>query len=682
MSEFSQAAPLNPSRLSQNLTAGGTVLLVFVIVFVCYGNTLSAGFVQDDHIVILQDLSLRSLSQAYKIFSLPYWGNAENGAYRPLTSLSFALNYAIGGLNPFGYHLGNLLLHALNCCLIGLIVWKYRPKWMTALVTMLLFAIHPIHTEAVSQLVGRTELLSTFLMLVAWLAWLSAQRHRSAYILSLGCSLSALFVKESAIVFIGVLVLSEGCAAGRQWRTQLRSHLPQLAGFFMVACGYLVVRVLVLKQFGASLNYTMFRDAPLTTRLFTMNLGFVRYFELLVWPTRFCSDYDFSVIPLQTTLSVKVLLSAVCVLGVLATGIGLLWRNRLCAGAILFFFVTISIVSNIALPTGILIAERVLYFPSIGVCVLAAYGLERLSTQGSAAKAMAWSGLTMLVLLGGWQTWQRNFAWKDDRAWILALTMDAPNNPKGVMALAALRAQEGNPGEAEKLFRHAIELAPDRGSPYEALGNFYLSQARPAEARPLFEKALRIQPRLTSAHIGLGRVFARTGNLQQAVSEYQIGLSGKSPKANELAEYGVLLSQTGNLDGALEAFTRSLSLQPEVAETQSNLGLVLKKLGRIDEALVHLRQAVRLEPDNPTGYVTLGTTLLSARQPAAAAETFAKAISLKPDFAEAHNNLGVAFMQLNQPENARHEFETALHLNPQSESAQRNLEKLQPKPKG
>src|SRR5437868_962594 len=159
--------------ISKPLRTGRSIawIIILLVTALCFWNSLSGQFVGDDHVIILKNETVKSITKLPKLFVQSYWGEGynEQSNYRPLTNVSFAMNYLAGGLNPMGYHLLNLLLHALNGYLIYRLALHYTKREMLSLATALLFVAHPIHTEAVSQIAGRTELLACSLALLSWL---------------------------------------------------------------------------------------------------------------------------------------------------------------------------------------------------------------------------------------------------------------------------------------------------------------------------------------------------------------------------------------------------------------------------------------------------------------------------------------------------------------------------------
>jgi Flp pilus assembly protein TadD len=586
---------------------------------------------------------------------------------------SFALNYALGGLVPWGYHLLNVLLHGVNGLLVYELTRRYTGRRPLSLFTALLFVAHPVHTEAVSYVAGRPELLATAFLLLAWIASLDRAQRRSAYPLSLLSFLAALLSKESAIVLPAILALADWCAGPRESRSRWPSLLSGYSGHLAVAGLYLGARILVLGQLGVPRGAAFFADEPWRTRALTMSQAFVEYLRLLVWPSRLQSDYDYATVPRAAAFDLRVAFSMAALAAVFLAGVALLRSRRLEAFALLFFFVAMAPVSNIV-PTGILMAERVLYLPAASVCLLAGSALERLMRSG-------WPRLTvalccLLVTAAALRVQRRNLDWRDQAAFIDALALAAPDNVKGQISLGVLRGQQGRAREAELALRRAVALAPDKAVTHGRLGELYVSQGRFDEATAALRISLALSTRFDFVHAAEARVLGHDGDFAGAAAALRRALALGPPSAELHQELGVALLRLGDREGALGELQRAVTLRPELAEAHHNLGLVLRALGRREDALPHLREAARLQPANAEVRASHGATLLSLGRLLEAERELVAAIAIDGRLAEAHNNLGVVHARLLRPEEARREFEEALRLEPQYAGARQNLDRL------
>lgn len=331
-----------------------------------YWNALGNGFAMDDVPLVRDNPSLASLASIPHLALAPYWEvqGEHYGLYRPVTTISLALNRAATGPGPRGFHLGNVLLHAAVVALAWYALRGSSTFYGTAWIGALLFAAHPLHAEAVANVAGRAELLSALFALAAWLAHRSGRRIVAA-VLFLGAILS----KEGAI--LAPLLF----AADDRLREE---HPPRLAAYAPYAAALAVMALLRIAALGPhqAAEATVALDNPAAAagvlpRVLTALWVQVKYVGLLLWPHPLSSDYSFDAIPV-----VRSLLDPRALVGVVAACVGvaaLAWgwkRSRPVALGMLVWIVFFLPASNLLFATGTLMAERLAYLPSLGACLI------------------------------------------------------------------------------------------------------------------------------------------------------------------------------------------------------------------------------------------------------------------------------------------------------------------------
>ncbi|MFY9222343.1 MAG: hypothetical protein WAQ98_06730, partial [Blastocatellia bacterium] len=347
----------NISKSQQEFFIASIIILVTLITFT---NTLLNGFVYDDISIVQNNASINALSKVPNLFLQGYWGeNNKNGLYRPITVVTYSLNYAINGLEPYGYHLVNIIIHTINSLLVYWIVKDYSQSKLLSIFTALLFSVHPVHSEAVASVYGRSELLAAMFLLIAWVYYLKSSTNKYYYLISLLSYFLSLFCKESGIVFFGILLIIQFCTK-TSWKEKF-IPTPKSWGYVAATIPYLVIRVLVTGAFGIPKGGQLLGAESFLTRLYTMSLGYIQYFKMLVWPVTLFIDYDYGVIPIVKALNLSVSLSLILILLVIIIGFWQSRKNPIIGFAILFFFATTSIISNVFIPIGFLIAERAIY---------------------------------------------------------------------------------------------------------------------------------------------------------------------------------------------------------------------------------------------------------------------------------------------------------------------------------
>ena len=549
-----------------------TVVLVAVAV---YANTVANQPVLDDGWVIFHNPLIKSLKNVPRIFQAPYnvaLTGTNAGLYRPVTMLTYALNYASGGSNVVGYHLVNIALHvACTLAVLGL-ARVLLASSRAALLAALLFAVHPVHVEAVTSLVGRAELLAALGSLTC--LYLTCTRHRARWRLVAALALLVLGVlsKENAAVtplLWGLIAIALPSAAGLQARPGFSGAIPRQALVRAIAIGAAMVCATAVyfvsrPAAGPAGASQWFDGQPPGVIFNTMTRALAEYLRLLVWPHPLGVDFYYSnEIPFTQQFTAACLAATAVWVAALAAGVFLLRRAPVFAIGILWIFVALLPVLNIV-PIGVLMAERLLYLPSAGFCLAAGTGAAMLIER--ARTPPRWAALTVVVLLAfGVKTWVRNTDWRDG----LSLWQ------------AELRKE---PLDAVVNNNLAVE---------------YTSRGELAEARERLEVALRTNPGYWRAHVNLGIVehklhddAAAVRSLEQA---HRLDPSAASPDFF----MALVLADQGDLSRAVEYLARAEKAEPLDARTPLFRGWYLFRLGRLDEATEELSRAAALDPGNP-----------------------------------------------------------------------------------
>jgi hypothetical protein len=359
-------------------------LAVGLSAVIVYANALGNDFVLDDIRLIRDNLRIRSLANVPHLFVSSYWDlNGPQALYRPLVLATYAVNYATHGLSTYGYTAVNIALHGAVSLLLFQLVRGIGGSLFAAGVTGIAFAVHPVHTEAVTGISGRPELLAAFFSLLAIhlhrlapAAGRTAIRYRAG---ALACVACALLSKESAMTLVLVLPVMDALAPVMDRNGQLAvprarivtDYLPLMA----VALAYLAVRRVVLGGIIIAGGVIAPLDNPIVP-ITTMPLGevlgattgqalmtafaaVVEYARLLSWPARLSPDYSYNQIPLVTSALDGRFVAGVALVAACVCGIVVLWRRSpVAAFGLAFATLTFSIVSNFGITIGTICAER------------------------------------------------------------------------------------------------------------------------------------------------------------------------------------------------------------------------------------------------------------------------------------------------------------------------------------
>ncbi len=455
--------------------------VIFFAAWVVYLNSLGGEFVFDDTSIIANNPLIRGLgwSNLKQIFGSHYWQTVagQGGLYRPVVVLSYALNYATGGLDPMGYHLVNVLVHAVNAVLVFWVARELFADGVLAFWSGLLFALHPVRTEAVAYIVGRAENLAALFLLLAWLAYL-----KQRLVLGALAFLAALLCKESTFTLLAVLPLSD-YVRGRGWDrgTVVRYLLFAAAGGLALGARYAVLGGFAPLTIHPAANPAA--AAGTLPRLLTATHVMGKYLWLLVYPAALSADYSFNQIPvISSPWTLDFLAPAAALAALLGATAWAARRDRTLFFCGAFFLATIALTANFIRPIGTIMAERLLYLPSLGFTCAVAHGIARARRRQLAAGV----GLAVALLYAG-RTIARNADWQDH---VTLFTSAAAVSPRSAVVQANLaNALLYARGDAAGAARHALE-------------------------------AIRIEPGDPSAYMTLGDAFVKLGEVEQAAQAY------------------------------------------------------------------------------------------------------------------------------------------------------------------
>ncbi|HEU4588566.1 MAG TPA: hypothetical protein VFS11_07960 [Gemmatimonadales bacterium] len=508
------------------------VAAVFVLACLVYLQTVAYGFAGDD-IGIIRDRPLyHDLANWREILTTSWWAHA---LYRPVTAISLAANWVVAGGDPRAFHLVNLLLHAVAALLVYRLARELVP-FAAAVAAGLVFAVHPVHVEAVANLVGRAEVLATIFVLAAVLLYRAdgrladagdhgSLRRAGATLGTLAAAVLALGAKESAFALPALLLLSDWAdarARERPFASALRRHPLLWVGVVVVAAGWLVLRSRVVGDVTGLEVAPGLEDQGMLGRTVIMLPIALHYARLLFFPARLSVEYSPNFIPVRTDFTLAALLGAALVLGALTAA--LVARRRVPAVTVALGWIgaTVLIVANILVPTGILLAERTLYLPSVGAALLIGVGWQAARDRSPRIAPMV---LAVLLLAGATRTMTRNPIWRDDTTYYPAMVQDAPGSFRAYWTAAELARQRGDLRESERLLRQALDAHPLAWAVWQDLGKLLYSEGRYAEAGDAFWAAWRITggsafqaQRAVVSNLQAGRVDTAAALLQRAVA--------------------------------------------------------------------------------------------------------------------------------------------------------------------
>jgi tetratricopeptide (TPR) repeat protein len=650
------------------------VILVGVVLLV-YCNSFGGSFVFDDREMIIRDEQVHQ--------PLRYW-SAILLRTRPLVTYSLALNYALGGLNPWGYHALNLAVHVFaalvlydlirRSLLLDLFADRYRETApVLALAASLLWAIHPLQTESVTYIVQRAEsLMGLFYLLTLYclLRGASSRSHGNRWYATtvVACALG-MASKEVMCTAPLVALMYDRVFLSSSFAEILRKRWALYAG---LASTWLILAVPLrgavagtgeIAGAGPAAGFTLKVLTP-AAYLASQPGVVLHYLRLALWPSPLCLDYDWPMARgVAAILIPGALVVTLCLLSAWA-----LWLRPALGFLGACFFIVLAPTSSF-LPIGDLAAEHRMYLPLAAVMlliVLSGYSLVTAKLAGPERKPIASPSIAILALLGvtllfAWMTASRNRDYFSEEALWRSVVEVRPDNMRARQNLGILCLDAGKLSEAAEHFQVLAQRQPDAQAHY-LLATTLERLGRTADAVAHYLEVVRLQPESAKAHFDLANALASEGQLVQALVHYREVVKLKPDHALGYNNLAMILANQGKNDEAITFYREALRLNPGLAIAHNNLGLALARLGRYDEAVEQYRQALAIDPAYVNACNNWGTALLKQGQFAEAESLYRRALDMDSRSASSSYNLAQALKGQGKDQEARQGYRQALAL--------------------
>ena len=625
-----------------------------VILGVCalvYANSLQNSFHYDDEHSILNNLHIRDLGNIPSFFQDPgtFSRDADKGMYRPLLLVTYALNHAYGakygegGYDVVGYHVVNLLLHALNACLIWWLTSLMLGRKDVALAAGLLFALHPLATEPVNYISSRSESLAAMFYLLGMVFFVErgGKKGKGRLALSWAALALGLLCKSTVITLPAVLLVFDYLFYSRRdWKALKQRLFGRHVPYWAIAGCY--VALIWVNGFLSGSVKAPVRDG--WTQFLTQIKGFVFYWRLLLWPLGLNVEHQFfEQRSLEGAATIGALLLVLSFLGMLAY----LFFRRKDLPFFLLGWGLVAMLPVMVVPLNVLVNERRLYLPCAAFCI----GLALL-LRSQWARRMKIGGqdlgiaLMAFILLGyGWLSFERNRVWRDNFS----------------------------------LWGDAVSKAPKMPRVHLYLGNTHkdaaFTSADPAEVSRHWEAARR--------------EYQKTVELD---SQGDLGLRA----FNNLGAVNFVLD---DIDAAEKAYRRAVEINPQYADAIVNLGTISHERVRrrevepgrqrqaLEQAIGYYRQALELQPNHPYAHANMGLAYFDLGEWEKARQSYERAYFLNPRDDRLLNNMGNLFATLGQQRpgaegkqlllKARQLYLGARRINPANPSPQRGLQHVE-----
>lgn len=610
-------------------------VILVVVGAMIYANALDAPFIFDSEGSIKGDERALSLSKALRESPVSMFTLSGDDP-RPLVTISFALNHALGGIEPPGYQIFNIGVHVATAWALFALVrltlllprWRERfasrADWW-ALAVALLWVVHPLNTQAVTYTVQRAESMMALFFLLAMVAavrqWASPTRA-GRWGWAVACVLAALlgsWCKQVIVVLPAVLLVYDWVMLARdrsgvegERRYTLRDWARQRGA--LVAALAAVSVWLFARSFGIATDEASSAgfNLPVVTPfgyLMSQCSVILHYLQLSVWPDVLVLDYFWlPAIPNDTPPDMvgrlfltRVLPFAVPMVLIFGASVYGAVRRHWWGFCGVAFFLILAPTSSV-MPIADLAVEHRMYLPLTCVVALAVFGIGAL-LRVVAGEMELKIGAALVVVIAmslGARTFIRNYDYASGITIWDKVILDKPNNPRGWQNLGALLLQEGEREQAMYCFERVISILPDYAAAHGGMGDIYLQEMRPDIAMEHYREAARIKPEVPGFHYDLGRALLMVGEFEESREHLlrAIELQPKYPKAYNNLGLGYL--QQERFEEGIDALKTSIEQEPDQPDAYVNLALAYEKTGRLDEAIATMQRAVEVAEDADT----------------------------------------------------------------------------------
>ncbi|KAF7656930.1 hypothetical protein LDENG_00034290 [Lucifuga dentata] len=707
---------------------------VALVALLCFINSYDGDFVFDDSEAIVNNKDLRPGTPLNNIWHNDFWGtnlssNSSHKSYRPLTVLTFRLNYLLaGGLHPVGFHVLNIILHAvisalmidMFAILIGGLAYDEKGRILsrapkTSLLAALFFAAHPVHTESVAGVVGRADLLCALFFQLSFLTYCKAfhrgsSRHESFsvqwVVVSLLLCAAAMLCKEQGITVLGVNAAFDVlliCNVNVYELSQRLLHRKKPLDVNELLCTGLLSRLALMALGGLSMLYARWQimgtgppaftevdnPASFAENVFLRIVNYNYYYSLNAWlllcPWWLCFDWSMGCVPLiksATDWRMVWLLLLWCVL------IGLInqalcsqdsQRRRTLTLGLVLLVVPFLPACNVFFRVGFVIAERVLYLSSAGYCLLLAFSLGQCCCRWTKYRKLLCVSVLAVLCVYIARCALRSHQWRSEQNLFSSALSVCPLNAKVHYNVGKNLADGGNSSAAIKYYREAVRLHPTYIHAMNNLGNILKEQNELLEAEQLLSKAVSIQPDFAAAWMNLGIVQNSLQKFEEAEQSYWNAIRFRKKYPDCYYNLGRLYADQNRHLDALNAWRNATVLKPDHSLAWNNMVILLDNTGNLGQAELIGREALRILPNDHTIMFSLANVLGKQQKYKESEGFFLHALRINPNSASCHGNLAVLYHRWGKLELAKKHYELSLKLDPEAPGTRDNYNMLRRK---
>ncbi len=656
-------------------------LIVAAFAFLLYANTIKSDYTVDDGTVLKSNkYTTAGISSLGKIFTSPYragFWNRKEGLYRPLSVAMFAIEWQIAPGKPMLNHSINVLLYALTAVVLFSVMKKllHAQHPLIPLIATLLFIAHPLHTEVVANIKSRDEILSLLFGLssVYFLLKYVSSNQMKWIIISAFVYFLCLLSKESSITWIGVFPLVLWCSKKLDVKKIALKMLP----FIGVIIIFFIIRHFVLGTIISTdfqlllINNSLLASTSSIDRFATALFILGKYLWLLFFPIHLVFDYSFNTIPIVKISSMEAIVPLLTFTGLFIYALVKFKERTMISFGILFFIGTVILVSNIFFLIEATMAERFLYTPSLGFCIVIAILASSLISKKSSktkkeltvsdfkSNTLLLVPFAIILFLFSAKTIARNADWKNNLTLLAKDAKTSPNSARICYAYGSailieqaliekdLTVKQQYLDQAIEQLKKGVSIIPNYNDAWYHLGIAYKEKEDAKNAVMAFEQARAYKPFDDADHLtSSGIAYGMAGQYDKAIADLQQAIHYDSTSADAYNNLGLYLSESGNLEAALKAFDRALQLKKDFDKAYYNRGNAWAKANDFNKAIIDYKNALISHPDYGDALNNIGNCYAAMQKPDSAKPWFEKAVIADPQNMKAALNYGITLKML------------------------------------
>jgi tetratricopeptide (TPR) repeat protein len=630
-------------------TKNQQLLLIVLCAFTVNVNTLFNKFVFDDTWQVVENRWITNIKYIPEIFchaATHVEQMATPNYYRPLMNIIYMTNYYVfNGLKPWGFHLVNVLFHVGVTILVFSIAsilfhdvrpTPFGPFLSIPLVSALIFAVHPIHSEVVAWVGCVPELSFTFFCLLSlYFHMRSLRNFDQGHLLSLAFFSIAIFCKETAVTLLPLLALYDYMF--RSEKFDIRRNVTRYVPFVMVVGIYSILRINALSGVAPMRTHLELNSFEAILNIITL---FSQYLEKLLFPIKLNAYHVLH--PVHSITDPIFLFSLAVVLAFVALSFVLFKKNKTAFFGLMIILIPLLPVFYIWGIGENTFAERYLYFPSIGFALTAGsfFTIEGINGDRWRIPLSILLGAVLIVYSIG--TIDRNKIWHDDISLWTDTIKKSPDSDNVHDNLGVALADKGDLDTAIREYEEALAINPNYFWAYNNLGGALSKKGDLDAAIKAYQEAITLNASYFQAHYNLGNALAKKGDLDAAIKAYQEAITLNPDYFEAHDNLGSALAKKGDLNAAIKEYKEAIAINPYYFKAHNNLGIALANKGELDAAIREYKQAIAINPDSFEAHNNLGSALANKGELDAAIKEFQEALTLNPDFFEANYNLGIA----------------------------------------